>query len=48
MLSQIQVNIQQLDRIDARIEQGFYLILIGTLFVIAASTMSIYRNWNRK
>ena len=40
-------SIQQLDRIDARIEQGFYLVLIATVAVCIASGLSIYRNWKR-
>lgn len=45
ILAQLNITLQQLDRIDARIEQGFHCILIGTLFVIAAASLSIYRNW---
>jgi hypothetical protein len=37
-----------MDRIDARIETGLHAILLGTAFVIAASALSIYRNWKRK
>ena len=38
------ITLQQLDRIEARIEMGLLVICLGTAFVIAASCLSIYRN----
>ena len=38
------LTLQQLDRIEARIEMGLLVICIGCAFVVAASALSIYRN----